>query len=80
MPAEDAAAPHAWTVIEQMRNALILLLSAVAYALCFPPAALSALALVAVVPLIAVATGETPGRAALWGYLWAVAMAVGITD
>ncbi len=58
----------------------VLLLSAAAYALCFPPAAIRPLAWVTLVPLIAVATRETPLRAALWGYLWAVAMAIGITD
>ncbi len=61
-----------------MWRIVALLLSAGAYCLAFPPWNLSAVAWVALVPLLLALRGLTPGRAALAGLLWGTATLSGI--
>jgi len=59
---------------------LALLASSAAYALCFPPTSVHALAWIALVPFLAVIHDVGPGRALAYGLFWGMASSTGITD
>jgi apolipoprotein N-acyltransferase len=63
-----------------IRRVALVLLSAAMFAACFPPLHLRALAWVALVPLLLALRDASMPHAAGLGFLWAMAMACGITD